>query len=85
VRQFLSHLADEGKVAASTQNQARAAILFLYREVLRIRIDVNAGVVRAKERVRVPNVVAPEEVALVVRYLGGDIQLVTRLLYGAGL
>lgn len=85
VRRFLSHLADKGMVAASTQNQARAALLFLYRDVLRILVDASAGVVRAKERVRVPNVLAPEEVAIVIRCLAGDMQLVARLLYGAGL
>lgn len=85
VRRFLSQLADQCKVSASTQNQARAALLFLYREVLRIRVDATGGVVRAKERVRVPNILAPEEVALVIRCLAGDMRLVARLLYGAGL
>lgn len=85
VRRFLSHLAEQGKVAASTQNQARAAVLFLYRDVLRMRLAVTGTVARAKEPVRVPNVLAPDEVSRVIRYLRGNLQLVVRLLYGAGL
>ena len=69
---FLSHLAVEEKVSASTQNQALAALLFLYRELLERELDLD-GVVRARTRQRVP-VVLSEVPALVVG-----------LLYGSGL
>lgn len=85
LRAYLSHLATEKQVAASTQNQARAALLFLYRALLRIPVEANAALVRAKEGVRVPNVLTPDEVAAVLRHLHGDVQLVARLLYGGGL
>ncbi len=85
IRSFLEHLATERKVAASTQNQAHAALLFLYRDVLRLPMDDTRVAVRAKEKTRVPNVLAPDEVAQVIEALRGDVQLVTRLLYGSGL
>lgn len=85
LRAFLSFLATDRHVAASTQNQARAALLFLYRAVLRESVKADAALVRAKEGVRVPNVLAPDEVAAVIRALDGDVQLIARLLYGAGL
>lgn len=85
LRAYLSHLATEKQVAASTQNQARAALVFLYHALLRIPVEANSALVRAKEGVRVPNVLAPDEVAIVLRELQGDVQLVARLLYGGGL
>ncbi len=85
IRSFLEHLATERTVAASTQNQAHAALLFLYREVLRIPLDDSRVAVRAKAKIRVPNVLAPDEVAQVIRALRGNVQLVARLLYGSGL
>ncbi|MCC6774962.1 MAG: integron integrase [Gemmatimonadaceae bacterium] len=85
IRSFLEQLATVRKVAASTQNQAHAALLFLYREVLQLSMDDTRVAVRAKEKTRVPNVLAPDEVALVIRALRGDVQLVARLLYGSGL
>ncbi|MEP7383963.1 MAG: integron integrase [Gemmatimonadota bacterium] len=82
---FLSHLASDRKVSASTQNQARAALLFLYRAVLLIPVEGTRGLVRAKQGVRVPNILAPDEVVQVIGCLEGDLQLMARLLYGAGL
>lgn len=85
VRRFLDHLAQERQVSASTQNQALAALMFLYREVLATPLDATKAAVHAKRGVRVPNVLTPDEVSMVVEALHGDARLVVSLLYGAGL
>lgn len=84
-RQYRSHLATEGRVSASTQNQARAALLFLYREVLGIELPFVDGLVRAKRPVRVPVVLTRAEVDSVLTRLSGTHYLMAGLLYGAGL
>ncbi len=85
IQRFLEHLATERDVAASTQNQALAALLFLYRHVLGRPIESVVAIVRAKRRVRVPTVLAPDEVQQILAHLDGDLRLVVMLLYGAGL
>jgi len=85
VREFLTHLAVKRRVAASSQNHALAAILFLYREVLRSDIGWVDGVVRAKRPSRIPVVLTRAEVRSVFGYLGGTPRLVAGLLYGGGL
>ncbi|HMN10418.1 MAG TPA: integron integrase [Gemmatimonadaceae bacterium] len=85
VRRFLEHLASERRVSASTQNQARAAIVLLYRAVLQLPIGETPAVARAKAGARVPNVLDPDEVRQVLSHLNGDARLVVMLLYGAGL
>lgn len=85
VERFLSHLAVERDVAASTQNQALSALLFLYKEVLGIKLDWLDGVVRAKRPKIVPVVLTREEAASVLRYLSGWNLLAAMLMYGAGL
>ena len=85
VARFLSHLAVEGQVSAATQNQALAALLFLYHEVLHIRLDAVVPSVRAKERPRLPVVLTRREVEAVLRRLRGPSRLVAALLYGSGL
>jgi site-specific recombinase XerD len=62
IRQYLSHLATDDHVAASTQNVALAALLFLYREVLQIDLPLIEGVERAKRSQRIPVVLTSEEV-----------------------
>lgn len=84
VNAFLTHLAVEGQVSASTQNQALSALLFLYRELLERDLDVE-GVVRARARRRLPVVMSVAEVRAVRRELQGDAALVVGLLYGSGL
>jgi integron integrase len=87
VGQFLTHLAVEGNVSASTQNQALNALVFLYTQVLEIDLG-RLDVVRARRGKRLPVVLAPEEVAPVLeRVQGADgvFQLMARLLYGCGL
>lgn len=85
VTAFLTHLAVKNQVAASTQNQALAALLFLYVEVLRRSMGQFAGVVRAKRPARLPTVLTRDEVRLVFRELDGVPTLVAQLLYGSGL
>lgn len=85
IRQYLSHLATADNVAASTQNVALAAILFLYREVLRIDLPMVEGVERAKRPQRIPVVLTTEEVGRVLALMTGTHHLMAALLYGAGL
>ena len=84
VNAFLTHLAVEGQVSASTQNQALSALLFLYRELLERDLDLE-GVVRARARRRLPVVLSEVEVRAVRQELEGDPALVVGLLYGSGL
>lgn len=82
---FLSHLAVRGRVAASTQNQALNAILFLYREVLKQNLPWIEGVQRAKRPQRVPVVLTRTEVRHVLAQLEGTVWLMAGLSYGGGL
>jgi site-specific recombinase XerD len=84
VNAFLTHLAVEGQVSASTQNQALSAVLFLYRELLERDLDLE-GVVRARKPQRLPVVLTEEEVRSVLQRLEGSEALVAGLLYGSGL
>ena len=84
IEEFLTYLAVEKKVAASTQNQAFNALLFFYRRVLGQEPgEINAS--RAKKPMRVPVVCTREEVQAILEQLKGDIWLVVALLYGCGL
>lgn len=85
VRDFLSYLAATRKVAASTQNQARHAVLFLYREVLGINLDDLGTYRRATRPKRIPVVLSRDEVQAVMMHLYGVSHLVVSLLYGSGL
>jgi len=85
VRSFLSSLATREQVSAATQNQARAAIVFLYRDVLRLPLDALDGVVAAKRPRRLPSVLDRQEVHRVLGEMSGVPQLVASLLYGGGL
>lgn len=84
VSAFLSHLAVDLQVSPSTQNQALAALLFLYRELLDRDLELD-GVVRARSRRRLPVVLTTQEVRAVLQRLGGAEALVAGLLYGSGL
>jgi Site-specific recombinase XerD len=85
VEAFLSQLAVQGQVAASTQNQALSAILFLYREVLGTELPWIDGVVRAKRPQRVPTVLSREEVSRMLACMEGRPLLLASLLYGTGM
>ena len=85
IARFLSSLASELHVSASTQNQALNAILFLYRDVLRKEIGYIDGVVRAKRPHRLPVVLTRQEVKSILNALDRSDWLMVMLLYGAGL
>jgi integrase len=85
IARFLSNLATESHVSASTHNQALNAPLFLYREVLRKEIGYVNGVVRAKRPKRLPVVLTRQEVRSIVGLLSGPGWIMGMLLYGAGL
>ena len=85
ISEFLTYLAVEEHVAASTQNQALSALLFLYREVLRKHLDLPLELVWAKRPKRLPTVLTKEEVQQVIGQLTGVHRLIVQLLYGSGL
>ena len=85
VAAFLSFLANERQVAASTQNQALQALLFLYRVVLQHPLPEAINFVRAKRSHRLPVVLHREEVQQVLACLKGEVWLMASLLYGSGL
>jgi integron integrase len=82
---FLTHLAVDGRVAASTQNQAFNALLFLYRQVLKLEMPDIKDVVRARQSRRLPVVLTREETEAVLAHLSHANRLLVSLLYGAGL
>jgi len=85
VERFLSHLAVAHSVAAATQNQAKSAILFLYREVLGVQLPWLADITQAKVSFRIPVVLTRLEVAQVLSRLKGCHHLIGSLLYGTGM
>lgn len=85
INAFLTHLAVEGQVAASTQNQAFSALLFLYKSVLEVDPGLIEGVVRAKRPERLPIVLSRDEVRGVLGQLTGLYRLIALIQYGAGL
>ena len=85
VEAFLTHLAVERGVSASTQNQAKAALLFLYREVLKVELPWLDEVIAAKVSRRLPVVLTAREVRELLLQLNGRIGLVASLLYGTGM
>ncbi len=85
IEAFLSHLAMDRNVAASTQNQAMNALLFLYRYVIRREIGDLSGMVRARRPARLPVVLTPDEAEAVIAELEGDSRVVGLLLWGGGL
>ena len=85
VNEFLTHLAVERNVSASTQSQALAAILFLYRDVLAEELPWLNDLVRAPRRERIPVVLSRDEVRLLLGQLSGTAQLVAQCLYGTGM
>ncbi|MFH0351734.1 MAG: integron integrase [Chromatiales bacterium] len=82
---FLTHLAAERNVSASTQNQALAALLFLYKEVLQVELPWLTNIARAKKPLHLPTVLTVREVNAVLSKLEGTIGLMVRLLYGTGM
>jgi integron integrase len=85
INAFLTHLAVKEQVSASTQNQALAAVLFLYRHVIGRGIGDLGEVIRARKPARLPVVMTREEVKAVLANLTGDKWLMASIMYGAGL
>ena len=85
VEAFLTHLAVDRKVSASTQNQALAAILFLYTKVLELQLPWLDGIVRAKKSRHLPVVLTPAEVRALLAQLRDQYWLIASILYGGGL
>ena len=85
VTTFLTHLAVDRKVSASTQNQALSAILFLYKQVLDRKLEWLGDVVRAKRPKRLPVVLSRAEVNQLLSMLDGSAALIAQLMYGTGL
>jgi integron integrase len=85
VEQFLTHLAVAGKVSASTQNQAKSALLFLYRDVLSIDLPWLDEVVAAKSGKRLPVVLTVQETQRLLERVEDTSGLIARLLYGSGM
>jgi integron integrase len=85
IQAFLSYLATQKNIAASTQNQALSAILFLYRHVLLKPIDIPTDLIRAEKSKTLPTVLTHAEALAVIQEMKGPAQLMAKLLYGGGL
>ena len=85
VEAFLTMLATERRVSASTHNQALSALLFLYREVLSVELPWLDGVNRPAQKKRLPSVLTKDEVAGLLAHMDGQTALIARLLYGTGM
>lgn len=85
LNEFITALAVEGDVSASTQNQALAALLFFYGKILGHPSDHLTEVIRAKKPVRLPVVLSKDEVRSVLLFLQGEKKLIARILYGTGI
>ena len=85
IEAFLTYLTRDRQVAASTQNQAMNALVFLYKHVLKQPLSGEINADRARRKVRIPVVLTREETARVIARLSGVHQLIVKLLYGSGL
>jgi len=85
IQPFITHLATQRHLSASTQNQALSAILFLYRQVLGIDIELPSDVIRAEKSATLPVVLTHQEAMSVINKMTGVSQLMTKILYGSGL
>ena len=85
IEAFLTHLARDRQVAASTQNQAMSVLVFLYKHVLEQPLNDEINADRARRKVRIPVVLTREETARVIALMFGVHQLIVKLLYGSGL
>src|SRR6266705_622636 len=85
IEAFLTDLAVHGNVAATTQNQAMHALVFLYKRALNHALPDRINAIRASKKINVPVVMTREEVAAILALMDGTAQLVAKLLYGSGL
>ena len=85
IEAFLTYLARDRQVAASTENQAMNALVFLYKHVLKQPLSGEINADRARKQSRIPVVLTREETARVIVLMSGVYQLIVKLLYGSGL
>jgi integrase len=85
IQEYITYLATDQQVAASTQNQALSAILFLYRHVLLREIKFPTDILRAKKPGRLPTVLSKAEAMAIIQGLNGVPKLMVQLLFGSGL
>ncbi len=85
IQVFISHLATERHLSASSQNQALSAIIFLYRHVLQKEIEFPTDVIRAEKSKTLPTVLTQQEAMTVISKMTGLPQLMTKILYGSGI
>jgi integron integrase len=86
INQYITHLVVEQKASASTQNQAISAILFLYRNVLKIELDETAlDFIRPQKGKRIPTVLSKDEARAILNQMTGPYKLMAQIMYGAGL
>jgi integron integrase len=85
IEAFLSDLANEGQVAVATHNQALSALVFLYKEVLKLDLPLLGNIGRPTRPPRLPSVLSKVEISDLISRLGGIFKLQTRLLYGTGM
>ena len=85
IEEFLTHLAVEKNVAASTQNQALNALVFLYKKILNIELDERINAVRSKKPRKIPVAMTPDEVNKVLAHIPDEFLLMVKILYGCGL
>jgi integron integrase len=85
ISEYLNFLATKRNVAAATQNQALNALVFLYRDVLKVNLSDTEDFIRARKPKRMPVVLSNKEVRLILSFMSGSTGLAARILYGAGL
>ena len=85
IQAFITYLATEKQVSASTQNQALSAVIFLYRHVLQMDIALPSSVVRAEKSETLPVVLTHQEAMSIINRITGISQLMAKILYGSGL
>lgn len=85
IQEYIYFLANERKVASSTQNQALSAIMFLYKYVLHMELDISFDIIRPTRPKRLPTVLTHQEAMTVIENIMGLPQVVAKLLYGSGL
>lgn len=85
IQAYITYLANERKVASSTQNQALSAIVFLYKYVLQKEIILPSDIIRPNRPERLPTVLSHQEAMSIINKMGGTTKLIAQLLYGSGL
>ena len=85
IQAFITHLAVERNLSASSQNQALSAVMFLYRHVLQKEIDLPSDLIRAEKSKTLPVVLTRQEALAVIGKMSGTPQLMVKILYGSGL